>query len=140
MENLVGLISRFYVSAVRSFQFVHQPHEEGSKIGFNLELRIRAGATSNGCEVVFAPAPKIDITGGRYQPVPDFYGQTQEFSNRIEYTIEGGKNPEIIGPLLNNEHYPNVFLIVEGMHKLLTEVASFQATKGEKNIVYARTR
>ena len=40
MEDLVALISQFYVSIVKDIRFVHEPHE-GSKTAFNLEIRIR---------------------------------------------------------------------------------------------------
>lgn len=139
MEDLVAFISRFYVSVVKDIRFVHQPNE-GSRTGFELEMRISAGA-DNGCELLFAPAPSIDISGGTCQEVPDFFGETyRKYSNRIEYEIKGkGDSLQVTGPLLNREKYPAVFPIVEGMHKILTKRVGLNAREGEENMLYGKT-
>ncbi len=139
MENLVGLISLFYIRALKDVRFVHQPHE-GSRTGFGLELRIGQGVGVDECEVIFAPAPTTDISGGRYQEVPDIYGATYgQFSNRIDYRIERkGNLLKVTGPLLKNENYPAVFPVVQGMHKILTERVGLQTTEREENMFYTK--
>lgn len=139
MENLVALISRFYVTEVRKQEFLHKPDDWNRK-RFYLSLRINQGLGFDGCRIIFSPTETVDVTGGLYQDIPNIFGETYgQYSNKIEYEMRGaGELLEVRGPLLKREKYPAVFQVVENMHVLLTESAGLHGREQERNMFYAK--
>lgn len=139
MEDLVALISKFYVIEVREREFLHKP-THGTQDRFCLELIMSRGLGFEGCKIIFGPAQRVGPGGGLYQEVPYIFGETYgQYSNKIEYEIRGaGELLEVRGPLLKREKYPAVFQVVESMHVVLTESASLHGREEERNIIYAK--